>query len=220
MKKLLLIASLAAFVSPAIAADIVIPVKAVAPLPAPCSPGSCSGWYAGFGLVGSGTSADIIGSGIDGSVFAAGGALKVQGGYQFWSGSLFAAIEASVGYGFSSPVGGNVPLANPGNFGNNLMGFEIVKLGYNFFPSQQQGVTVPSQSPVQLIVPANLLAASTPYLAFGGYQHNGRNVWVSGAGVQTVVAKGWTLDPKYLYAPEENGFKAESLVLLELNKHF
>lgn len=219
MKKLALIAALAAFAFPALAADLPVKASPLA-LPEVCSPGTCSGWYAGFGVVGTGTNANIIGNGIDGSVFAAGGALKVQGGYQFWSGSMFAAIEASVGYGFSSPAGGDVPVANGSNFGNQFIGFEIVKLGYNFFPSQASAVTAPSQSPVQLIVPANLLASSTPYLAFGGYQHNGRNVWVSGAGVETVIAKGWTMDPKYLYAPADNGFKAENLVLLELNKHF
>jgi hypothetical protein len=96
----------------------------------------------------------------------------------------------------------------------------LIKLGYNFFPSSQTATTAPSQSPTALIVPANLLAASTPYFTFGGLQRNGQSMWVNGAGVDTVIAAGWTSSAKYLYAPSQNGMPATNLILFDLNKHF
>jgi len=154
------------FAASAFAADS-LPVKALPSLPAAvCAPGSCSGWYVGFGLVGNGTNADIIGNGINGSVFAAGGAMKVQGGYQFWNGAFFAAAEVGVGYEFTTPASAALAPSQ----GSRFVGTELVKLGYNFFPSTAAAVSLPSQSPVPLTVPANLLANTTPYLAFGGVQ--------------------------------------------------
>ncbi len=216
MKKLLLLATLIA--TPSMAADLA--VKAV-PLPAarmPCAAGDCSGWYAGFGILGDGTNVDIVGNGINGSVFAAGGAIKVQGGYQLWNGSWFAAIDGSLGYEFSRASSSNLPVTN--NFGSKFIGTELIKLGYNFFPSSQSAVVSPSQSPIALVSPANLFAASTPYLTFGGMQRRGKNEWVSGAGVQTIIAAGWSSDVKYLYAPSQDGNPATNIVMIELNKHF
>lgn len=71
-----------------------------------------------------------------------------------------------------------------------------------------------------LSVPANLLASSTPYLTFGGMQRKGNNQWVNGAGIQTIIAAGWSTDVKYLYAPAQNGETATNIVMFELNKHF
>lgn len=183
-----------------------------------CTPQNCSGWYGGFGVMGDGTNADIVGNGINGSVFAAGGALKAQGGYQFWSGSFFAALDLGVGYEFTTNVSAGIPVNNGG--GSKFVGLETIKLGYNFFPSTQTAPVATGQSSVPLIVPANLLAATTPYFRFGGMQRRGINEWVNGAGVQTVIAAGWTSDVSYLYAPSQQGVPATSLVLIELNKHF
>jgi opacity protein-like surface antigen len=218
MKKFLIIATLALLSTSAMAADLA--VKAT-PLPAarmPCAAGDCSGWYAGFGILGDGTNVDIVGNGINGSVFAAGGALKVQGGYQLWNGAWFAAIDGSLGYEFSRASSSNLPIVN--NFGSKFIGTELIKLGYNFFPSSQSALTTPSQSPIQLVSPANLMAASTPYLTFGGMQRRGKNEWVSGAGIQTIIAAGWSSDVKYLYAPSQEGNPATNIVMIELNKHF
>jgi len=214
MKKLLLAALL--LTSPAFAADLSVKAPAVAPLP--CVAGACSGWYAGFGLLGDGSNADIIGQGINGSVFAAGGALKVQGGYQFWTGQLFAALEGGIGYEFTTNTSANLPVVT--NRGSKFIGTELIKLGYNFFPSTQVATTTPSQLPIPLTVPANLLASSTPFFVFGGMQRRGISQWVNGAGIETVIAAGWTSEAKYLYAPSQQGQPAASIVTLELNKHF
>jgi len=214
MKKLLLTALL--LTSPVFAADLSVKAPVVAP--APCVAGACSGWYAGFGLLGDGSNADIIGQGINGSVFAAGGALKVQGGYQFWTGQLFAALEGGIGYEFTTNTSANLPVVT--NRGSKFIGTELIKLGYNFFPSTQVATTTPSQLPIPLTVPANLLASSTPFFVFGGMQRRGISQWVNGAGIETVIAAGWTSEAKYLYAPSQQGQPAASIVTLELNKHF
>jgi hypothetical protein len=189
-----------------------------APAPAPCTPQNCSGWYAGFGVLGDGSNADIIGNGINGSVFSTGGAIKIQGGYQLWSGAWFAAIDGGIGYEFTTNTSASLPVTNKG--GSKFIGTELVKLGYNFFPQSATAATTPSQSPIPLVVPANLLASSTPYATFGGMQRRGISEWVNGVGVQTVIAAGWSSDVKYLYAPSQQGIPATSVVMIELNKHF
>jgi len=217
MKKLLLAAAAALISLPAMAADLGLVTKA--PLyVAPCAAGACSGWYGGFGVAGDGSNADIVGQGINGSVFAAGGIIKAQGGYQFWNGNWFAALDLSAGYEFTTNTSANLSVVN--QHGSKFVGLETIKLGYNFFPSTQSAQVTPSQSPVPLIVPANFFAATTPYFRFGGLQRRGVTEWVNGAGVQTVIAAGWTSDVSYLYAPSQQGMPATSIVLLELNKHF
>jgi hypothetical protein len=201
----------------AYAADLPV-MKAPAAAPVTCAPGSCSGWYSGFGFMGEGTNVDIVGVGLNNSLFSAGGAIKVQGGYQLWSGPLLAAIEGGLGYEFTTANSANLVVAP--KFGSKFIGTELIKLGYNFFPSSQSATTAPSQSPLPLLVPANLLAASTPYFTFGGMQRNGKSLWVNGAGIDTVIAAGWSTSVKYLYAPAQQGQNATNVVMFEVNKHF
>lgn len=215
-RSFLALATVAALSSHAFAADVPLPVKS--PLKVSCVPGNCSGWYAGVGLLGDGSNVDVVANGVSGSVFSTGGALKVQGGYQLWNGSWFAAFDASVGYEYTTNVSAGAPVVGAG--GSRFIGTELLKLGYNFFPSTAAAITPPSQSPVPLTVPANLLASSTPYLTFGGMQRRGRNEWVSGVGVQTVIASGWSTDVKYLHAPSQDGEPAASIVMFEINRHF
>lgn len=181
-----------------------------------CTPQNCSGGYLGFGVAGDGSNADIVGNGINGSVFSSGGALKVQGGYQFWSGAWFAALDLSAGYEFTTATSAGIPTAG----GSKFLGTELIKLGYNFFPASSTALTTPSQSPVAMTVATNILSSSTPYFNFGGMQRRGVTEWVNGAGVQTVIAAGWSSDVSYLYAPSQQGVPAASIVTLGLNKHF
>lgn len=202
----------------AFAADLPVKASAFVPVPVTCTPGNCSGLFGGFGFAGNGTNTDIIGGGINGSVFSAGGALKVDGGYQFWSGSWFAALDLAVGYQFTTTTSAGIPSTNAN--GSRVLGEELIKLGYNFFPSTASATTAPSQSPVPLITPANLLAASTPYVVGGGCQTKGRNTWCNGVGVEMVIASGWSASADYLYAPAQAGADAVSIVQLSLHKHF
>jgi opacity protein-like surface antigen len=206
------------FMVAAYAADLPVKSRAAASPAISCVAANCSGWYGGFGFMGNGTNADIVGSGLNGSVFAAGGALKVNGGYQLWNGNWFAAIEGAIGYEFTTTSSKGLPIANGG--GSKFIGQELIKLGYNFFPSTAVASTIPSQSPVPLLTPANLLAASTPYLVGGGIQRRGASVWANGVGVETVIASGWSASADYLYAPAQQGLDATSIVQLTINKHF
>lgn len=217
MKGLLALAISVALGSAAFAADLPVKAPLFGVSNTPCTPQNCSGWYVGFGVLGDGSNADIVGNGINGSVFSTGGAIKLQGGYQLWNGAWFAAIDGSVGYEFTTnSSAGAVAGANSSRF----IGTELVKLGYNFFPSSAAAPALPSQSPIPLVVPANLLASSTPYLTFGGMQRRGISEWVNGVGVQFIPAAGWSVDTKYLYAPSQQNVPATSVVMIELNKHF
>lgn len=182
-----------------------------------CVPQNCSGWYAGFGILGDGSNQEVQGGGLDGRVFSTSGALKLQAGYQLWNGQWFAAVEAGIGYEFTTNSSGPAVIERPGS---RFIGTELVKLGYNFFPSTAAATPVPGQSSAPIVVPANLLASSTPYLTMGGMQYRGVSGWVSGVGVQTIIASGWATDLKYLHAPAQQGQPATSVVMFELNKHF
>jgi opacity protein-like surface antigen len=63
----------------------------------PCTTAYCTGFYAGVQLDGNGTNADILGSGLDGSVFAGGAVLGAQAGWQYWNGTMFFGVEAGIG---------------------------------------------------------------------------------------------------------------------------
>lgn len=96
MKFILGIALALAALSGARAADLAVKAPPLASSSA-CLTSFCTGWYVGGGFSGNGTNADIVGNGLDNSVFAAGAIPYVNGGYQYWNGSLFAAFEAGVG---------------------------------------------------------------------------------------------------------------------------
>lgn len=143
-RSIILGAALAALALPAVAADMAVKAQPnIVGTFGGCAPQSCSGWYAGFGILGDGNNADVVGNGVNGSVFSTGGALKVQGGYQLWNGNWFAAIEGSVGYEFTTNATAGI-ITKDG--GSRFIGTELVKLGYNFFPSPQSASPAPGRS--------------------------------------------------------------------------
>src|SRR5262249_29833108 len=81
--------ALLALADRALAADM--PAKAAAAQPAQpsCTPQVCSGFYIGGNLIGVGSNIDVLGSGINNSVFAGGAMLGANLGYQFWNGRMF-----------------------------------------------------------------------------------------------------------------------------------
>src|SRR5947209_18566166 len=82
---------------PAIAADLPVATKAPAYVPT-CTVANCTGFYIGGHIEGEGSNADIIGSGINGSIFAGGAGLGIHAGYQLWNGQFFAAGEVGGTY--------------------------------------------------------------------------------------------------------------------------
>jgi opacity protein-like surface antigen len=225
MKKLL-IAAAVLFPTLAIAGDIngpVLPLKAPVYVSAPCTPQQCSGWYAGVGLSGSGTNADILGSGINNSIFAAGGVLDVHGGYQFFNGQYFAAAEVGVGNAFQP----NQLISSIG--ARTLTGYEVVKLGMGLggLFVQPSGTPTAGQAPTAITIPSTIANAMlSPYFITGAMQRNGISQWINGAGTEFLLASHWNLDIRYVYGSPIsstnplNGAPPLNLVTVGLNYHF
>ena len=189
-----------AITSASLAGDLNFPVKAASAVAAgsPCqvatatTPLSCSGAYVGGGLGGSGSNADIIGSGINGSVFAGGMVPFVDLGYQYAKGNWFFAGESDLGYatGSAATIGGG---------GSNLNGLrltEMVKLGGNLsgLLGTQQPISIPPQLAAAVIA---------PYVGVGQAQWQLVGAWANGnvgaAGVVFDIGPQWFGDLRYEY---------------------
>lgn len=191
---------------------VALPVKApLLPASSPCVINNCTGWYAGVGLTGNGTNADIVGSGLNQSIFAAGGQLDIHGGYQFWNGKYFAAAEVGLGYQFQN---GAIAVSS-----SNLTGYELIKFGGSLSGLFNTNSSAVGQSPIT-IPQALAEALISPYFAIGAIQRNGVSQWATGAGADFLLATNWDLDLRYLYAPAVNNVKDENLITLGLNRHF
>jgi outer membrane immunogenic protein len=164
---------------------------------------SCSGPYAGFGVEGLGSNLDILGSGINNSVFAGGGIIKATGGYQFWNGQFFLAGEANAG----------INLANNGlgaqvGVGKNWDASIIAKAGVglsNVLGIGSQGTVgagTPSQGINLAVIPGTSLMS--PYLAIGESFKQGNQGWTMGAGTEFILAQGWNLDIYYHHINWQN----------------
>ncbi|WP_315792211.1 hypothetical protein [Bradyrhizobium sp. SZCCHNRI1002] len=210
-------ASLAADVAPPAAAAPVLQMPSLS-VPVPCSMSNCSGWYLGFGMSGNGSNLDIVANGINQSVFSAGGILDVHGGYQFWDGNYFFAVEGGVGNEFAKaqPVAGAVSL-------NTIVGYELVKVGgaLSGLINPSTSTTTPGQAPAAIAVPASLSKIyMSPYFAAGAIQRGGYSQWVTGAGAEFVLAAAWSMDLRYLYAPSSNSLPSTNIITIGLNRHF
>lgn len=188
---------LAMLSSAALAADL--PVKAV-PFVAssPCqvatasTPLSCSGWYLGGGLAGQGSNADIIGSGIVGSVFAAGITPTFDAGYQYIQGNWLFGAELDIGYS----VGTNATINGIGNGFNGFRIGEVFKAGGNL------AALLGTQTPIT--VPASLSnSVLAPYVHVGTTQWQLPGAWAngisSGAGIEGDIGPHLFWDLRYTY---------------------
>lgn len=213
MKKTLLIAAFAVLASSAWAADL--PVKAAPLVPAYCYPNSCSGFYAGFNLAGVMTNADIIGSGINGSLAGGGQSIGLQAGYQFANGTWFFSPEIQANY----VVTGNNVVEGSAKY---RVG-EYVKVGTSLANLIGLGSSVPAPS-----IPSGLAAyVISPYILAGAVQSGFGQGWASGAGVEFALAQHWFLDTRYTYnnygsASVSPGIvaKSENLVTAAFNYKF
>lgn len=202
-----LVTNTSAMATDVAAASTAVVAKAPTTTTSTCTINNCTGWYAGVGLTGNGTNADIVGSGLSQSVFAAGAQIDLHGGYQFWNGTYFAAVEAGIGYQFTN--GGAIQLN-----GNQLAGYEIIKLGGSL-----SGLLNTGSSPIT--IPAALSnALISPYVAVGAIQHNGVSQFATGAGADFLIATSWDLDLRYMYAPAIGDATAQNLITIGLNRHF
>lgn len=213
MNKFLLSCALALLAVPALAADL--PVKAAAStwgtavqpctVPTASTPLSCSGFYVGLGVGGEGSNANIIGGGIEGSVFAGGITPTIVGGYQYMKGNWIFGAELNVGY----TVDTNATANGVGNSFNGWRITEDFKVGGNL--AAMFGSVAPITVPPQL-------ASSV----LGPYAHVGTSQWqlpggwasgfVSGAGVMFDIGPRLFGDLRYSYT-NFNGAKAGGVVV-------
>jgi len=164
--------SLFLHMSPAIAADN-LPVKAAVASSvgngSPCTPTSCTGFYVGGGIGGNGSNLDIIGSGINGSVFAGGVIPDAHVGYIYKQGAWLFGAETGLGYQMNSGVNVNGVGAN----NNGLFSYQVGRAGGDL--SGLFGGQAPISIPPQL---ANSLISGYGQLGIAEKQMAG--FWASG----------------------------------------
>lgn len=154
----------------------------------PCTVTQCSGFYIGGDVAGIGSNADILGSGINGSIFAGGAELGGHVGYQFWNGSLFGAFQV----GGSYDTGGSTFITNftgasvkPGSLQYVFRG------GYGLNNLFGTAPAAPAQGPVTVF---QQLASSqiSPFFEVGGETRNFGSGFISGGGIEYVIGPHWT----------------------------
>jgi len=202
MKKILLATTLLA--SPALAADL--PQKApVLPAYTPCTVTACTGFYGGFHIAGGGTSADIVGSGINGSIFSNGVGLGGDIGYQFWNGQFFLGAELSGTY----YAGTNSTISNIAGVNTNWSVDYVGKAGYglqglfNSAPSPANGPI----SPIQALNGAMM----SPFLIVGGRQREHLSGFLAGAGIEYSLGGHSAVSVEYRHISYNKGVDAAGI---------
>lgn len=169
------------------------------------TPLSCSGFYVGGGIAGAGSNADIIGSGVSGSVFAGGITPTATIGYQYVQGNWIFGIEQDVGYSVNTGASANA-VGGPFNGWRFTQDF---KVGGNLagMLGTQQPITVPAAL-------ANAILG--PYAHVGVSEWQLGNAWaagnVSGAGVLFDLGPKIFGDFRYSYT-NFNGAKANGVTV-------
>lgn len=185
--------------APVYAADL-LPLKAPARVVvADCTQLDCTGWLIGANIIGTGSNLDILGSGINGSVFAGGGLVGIDGGYQLWNGKFFAGATASID--LDANMNG---AANSGRY--LAMGLFQAGIGLSgiFSPTPGTGpVGIPNQIASALL---------SPYIEFGVAQRSRGTAWVSGAGAEFGLSAAWLLRLDYLHLNYARGNTSEQPV--------
>lgn len=188
----------------------------------PCTPTSCTGFYVGGQIGGAGTNADVIGNGVNGSVFAGGGIAAVNAGYQYAAGNWFAAAEAAVGYQFQTGATvQNIAGASSGIQGNGsgFLAYQIVKAGGNLS-------ALLGDAPPISISPKLKDALISPYVLVGGVERSFATGWATGAGATFDIGPRTFVDVKYMYVsygPSSKGafqLSNENLLFVGLNYKF
>jgi len=198
------------FASPAIAADLPLKGPAYLPTSSCLSAGNCSGAYATFGISNNADLGGVLTGGANNGM-----GLNVGGGYQYWSGQIIAGFEVTGGYQFGTA----------GNAGS-LTSTQFVKLGYNFFPSTTGTAVAPtaaptaSQNPFLNLVPANILANSTPAVIAGGCLGHGVEKGCVGLEIDSVLAAGWSTAFQYYNSPSVKGQADENVFRIMVQRHF
>jgi hypothetical protein len=182
----------------------------------------CTGWYVGGHVEGLGSNADILGSGINGSLFAGGAGLGLHGGYQLWNGNFFAAAEIGGTY----DVGGQTLIGDVAGVKPWSVDY-LAKFGYGLQGFFSSGAATPSQGPVTIFQNLNA-ALISPYGIVGGRTRNFGTGLVTGAGAEYTLGGGWNAYAEYLhvnYNQTVNGLApvsigTENVVRAGINRKF
>jgi opacity protein-like surface antigen len=227
MRKYLLASAVLACAVPAYAADVnaqaATPVKAAPVACSPTTPMSCSGFYLGGNIAGSGSNLDVLQEGIGNSLLSGGGAFGADAGYRFWNGTYYFGAEV---FGDFSELSLGPGLGYKASY---LFG-EVAKFGMGFpglFGQAGAGSTTPSQSPTPITVPAGLASALlSPYVQVGAVERPWGVGWAVGAGADFVLAARWNLDLSYLNVQYNNAAinpnvsqQSENIFKVSLNFH-
>lgn len=212
MKRIALCAvALVALCAPALAADL--PVKA--PLAAPVSPYAwLNGFFIGAGVSGSGTSFDVLGNGINGSINANGTVIDLHGSYKFYDGTKYAAATAGCGYDMTMNTNAVGGLPN-----DHLFCTELVDLG-GFLPN----VINVSANPML----PDFLKGAIPFATVGAAQRMGRTGRVAGIGaIMPVANSSWVAGARAFQVDYSNAqvspidtMKTETYVGIFVEKKF
>lgn len=207
---------------PAMAADLPAKARAATSAPVLCDVTNCTGFYIGGHLEGEGSNADILGSGINGSIFAGGAGLGLHGGYQLWNGNFFAAGEV----GGTFDAGGKTVIGDLANVQPWSVEY-LAKFGVGLNGLFNSGPPTPSQGPVSIIQNLNA-ALISPYAIVGGRTRNFGTGLVTGAGMEYTIGGGWNAYAEYLHVnynqTVDNGIPVsigtENVVRAGINRKF
>lgn len=187
-----------------------LPVKAppVAVPVAGCSQLSCTGFFAGGSIYGIGGNAAILQNGVAGSIFAGGGDIGLNAGWQYWDSKYFVSFDADAMIESTNNAGVN-------NFaGGGFVGILHAKLGGNLLGLVANGpapITPPSA-----LVGVIMASYIDNCVAF---RKNGSQ-YCGGAGTQFWLAPKLTLDLLYDYAPPSDKVNALQNVGAKVSYHF
>lgn len=175
------------------AADLMLTKAPVHAAVSDCTVKDCSGAFVGANVAGIGTSLDVLGSGLNQSVFGGGGMIGAQAEYQLWNGKYFAAAGAMGDFSVNTS---GAPVSQ-----NKFLGLAYVKLGIGI-----SGVLgAPTGTGTVAGISADLQGAMiSPYGIVGAvpFGHQG---WASGAGVAFALAPLWELSLDYIHISYKSG---------------
>lgn len=225
---MILLALALGFAPAAHAADMTPAYKAraLAPAPVTCTVVSCTGWFVGGNLANTGTSLDVIGTGLSG-IAQNGLGMGGQAGYEFFSNNIYAAAYVVGDY--------DVSIQTPAAVTDRFTYGAGVRLGYSLASAFGSGVT----SGASLTLPQQFLQSlMTPYIGVEEVKRHNQPAFVTGLGVEALVAadptghSSWTLNADLLhYSYNQGGASGtlgalpvsqngETVVRVALNKHF
>lgn len=176
-----------------------------------CTVSSCPGaFWLGGGVGGVGSNVDILGSGLDNSVFADGGIPFVEATYAAWQNNIMYGASVGGGYQFAQPAS----IGAASNNQSQPMGWAFFEAGGNLF-SLFGSQTAPT---VQTALIQDLVA---PYAFTGPVFEKGATLWGNGAGLRYLVSPNVMFDIKYVFANDQiDNTKNVQLVLASLKWKF